>query len=151
MNMQSRTAEVRGLWGRPGGTGANISAYNDVTSILDHRTIDWLWLLIQPVFIFSAESGWEGVGHTMSERSDASHICFLLVGHTGDCKHGPRSSDFKEAWFSFLENGDTPCGQHGTHERHICTTRLGCLHRACQNWICIKAALMLNETITRPK
>lgn len=51
--------EVRGLWGRAVGTGANIPAYNDVTFILDHWTIDWLRLLIQPVFILSAG------GHTM--------------------------------------------------------------------------------------
>lgn len=66
--------EVRGLRGWAAGTGANISAYNDVTSILDRWTIDWLRLLIQPVFILSAGEG----GHTMSQRSNASHICFLL-------------------------------------------------------------------------
>lgn len=47
--------EVRGLWGQALGTGANISAYNDVTFILNHWKIDWLLLLllIQPVFILS--------------------------------------------------------------------------------------------------
>lgn len=46
------------LPGRAVGTGANISAYNDVTFILRRRTIDCPplppLLLIQPVFILSA-------------------------------------------------------------------------------------------------
>lgn len=116
--------EVRGLRGWAAGTGANISAYNDVTSILDRWTIDWLRLLIQPVFILSAG---EGGSRNVTKKQCITHL--LPVRH--------------------LPASRSP---HGTHDGHICMafdgTRMGLLLLGCQNLICIQAGLMLKETIT---
>lgn len=67
--------EVR-IMGTAAATGANISAYNDVTSILHHRAIDWL----RTVFILA------GGGHNVTEKR---RVTYLLPVMQHKCPFGP--------------------------------------------------------------